>query len=61
MRNTGRKGTRPDGAPGIDGLLERVDGLIARRETMLPPAPPPVAWEAGIAFRWRKRGGRGLI
>jgi predicted AAA+ superfamily ATPase len=56
MRNTGR-----NGAAGLERLLERVDGLVDRLETMLPPATPPVDWSVGVAFRWRKRGGRGRI
>jgi predicted AAA+ superfamily ATPase len=57
-RNTG-----PEGGPsnGLDRLLERVDGLVDRLEILLPPAAPPVDWNAGVAFRWRKRGGRARI
>jgi predicted AAA+ superfamily ATPase len=54
-RNTG-----PDGA-GLGRLLERIDGLVDRLETLLPPAPPAVDWTASTAFRWRKRNGRGRI
>jgi len=60
-RNTGRKGSGAEGEAAFGRLLERVDGLVDRLETMLPPAPPPVEWDAGTAFRWRKRGGRGRI
>jgi predicted AAA+ superfamily ATPase len=38
-----------------------VDGLVDRLEILLPPAAPPVDWNAGVAFRWRKRGGRARI
>jgi predicted AAA+ superfamily ATPase len=54
-RNTGRKGAD------FERLLERIDGLVDRLETMLPPAAPPVDWAASTAFRWRKRSGRGRI
>jgi predicted AAA+ superfamily ATPase len=42
-------------------VLGRLDGLIDRLEPLLPPAAPPVDWRSGIAFRWRKRDGRGRI
>jgi hypothetical protein len=58
-RNTGPEGTRP--GSDLGRLVERIDGLVDRLEILLPPAPPPVDWGAGIAFRWRKRGGRGRI
>jgi predicted AAA+ superfamily ATPase len=64
-RNTGRRRGRPDGTPGgrdaLDRVLRRIDGLIDRLEPLLPPASPPVDWRSGIAFRWRKRDGRGRI
>ncbi len=60
-RNTGRKAAGAGGAAALERLLGRVDGLVDRLETMLPPAPPPVEWSAAVAFRWRKRGGRGRI
>jgi predicted AAA+ superfamily ATPase len=51
-----------NGAPGELGrLLARIDGLVDRLEVLLPPAPPAVDWSAGVAFRWRKRDGRGRI
>ncbi len=51
-----------DGASGeLDRLLTRIGGLVDRLEGLLPPAPPPVDWGAGVAFRWRKRDGRGRI
>ncbi len=62
-RNTGRRragrGRADDDALGR--VLDRIDGLIGRLEPMLPPAAPPVDWSAGVAFRWRKRDGRGRI
>lgn len=28
---------------------------------MLPPAPPEIDWNSAVAFRWRKRQGRGFL
>ena len=41
-------------------LLGRVEGILARVEAVLPPAPAPIDWHA-TAFRWRKRAGRGYL
>ena len=41
-------------------LLGRVEGILARVEAVLPPAPVPIDWHA-TAFRWRKRAGRGYL
>ena len=64
MPSTGPKNARGP-AKGNGGdlgrLVERIDGLVDRLETMLPPAPPPVDWNSATAFRWRKRSGRGRI
>ncbi|MEK7231084.1 MAG: AAA family ATPase, partial [Pseudomonadota bacterium] len=45
----------------IDKLVQRADALLGRIEKLLPAAPAPTDWGASIAFRWRKRGGRGAI
>ena len=47
-------------------LLGRAERVLAQLEAYLPPAPPPVAWDKSIAFRWRKRvhgrdGGGGFL
>jgi hypothetical protein len=42
-------------------LIARVESLLERVEAVLPPAVPAVDWNASIAFRWRKRGGRGYL
>jgi predicted AAA+ superfamily ATPase len=64
MPSTGPKNARGP-AKGNGGdlgrLVERIDGLVDRLETLLPPAPPTVDWDSAIAFRWRKRNGRGRI
>ena len=45
----------------LEKLLARTEQLLARLETLLPAPPKPVDWRAGIAFRWRKSGGRGFL
>ncbi len=45
---------------GLAQALGRVEGILARIEAVLPPAPQPVDWKA-TAYRWRKRGGRGYL
>ena len=47
-------------------LIELAERVLVRLEAYMPPAPPPVAWDKAIAFRWRKRvhgrdGGGGFI
>jgi predicted AAA+ superfamily ATPase len=41
-------------------LLDRVDALLGRVESLLPAAPRDVDWSA-TAFRWRKRNGVGRL
>src|SRR5690554_4297590 len=36
-------------------LLSKADLVLSQLQAWLPPAPPPVNWDA-YAFRWRKRG-----
>jgi len=36
-------------------VIERALRVLEQLEAYLPPAPPPVAWDKAIAFRWRKR------
>jgi len=45
----------------LDRFLGRVDSLLDRLESLLPPGAQAVDWSAGTAFRWRKRGGRGFL
>jgi hypothetical protein len=39
-------------------LVERLEGLLARLELLLPPPPQPPDWGA-LAYRWRRNGGYG--
>ncbi len=42
-------------------LVGRANTLIDRLESILPPAPKAIDWDAAIAFRWRKVNGRGWL
>ncbi len=42
-------------------LLERLEGLLARAEALLPAPPAAPDWAAARAFRWRRQGGRGSL
>jgi uncharacterized protein len=42
-------------------LIKRGETLLERIETLLPPAPHAVDWQASIAFRWRKTARGGFI
>lgn len=42
----------------LDQFLARAEALLSRLETLLPVAHAAPDWNAGIAFRWRKAGGR---
>ena len=44
-----------------DKLIQRADALLARVEKLLPAQPGQTDWKASIAFRWRKRSGRGMV
>src|SRR6476661_2403451 len=43
-----------------DKLIQRAGALLERIEKLLPAQPQPVDWKT-IAYRWRKRNGRGII
>ncbi len=45
----------------IVNLLQRAESLLARLETVLPHPLTAPDWSAAIAFRYRKRGGSGVI
>lgn len=46
---------KPTAAPDLAELLERAVRVLTQLEAWLPPAPPPIDWNAR-AYRWRKRG-----
>ncbi len=46
--------------PDLTTLLARAERVLAQLEAWLPPAPPPINWEAR-AFRWRKDGAQGWL
>src|SRR3974390_2615401 len=48
-------------ADGWTQVLGRRDALVGRIERLVPPVPAATDWKASIAFRWRKRGGRGHV
>ena len=43
-----------------DKLIQRAGALLERIEKLLPVQPQPTDWKT-IAYRWRKRNGRGTI
>lgn len=45
----------------LNTLLSRAEYLLARLETALAPQVAEPDWHAGIAFRWRKRGGQASL
>jgi uncharacterized protein len=40
-------------------LSKELERILERLDQLLPPAPPPTAWDASVAFRWRSSGRRG--
>ena len=42
-------------------LIKQAETLVARLERLLPQEAPPTDWGSSIAFRWRKRSGKGSI
>jgi predicted AAA+ superfamily ATPase len=45
----------------LEQFLNRAEALLGRLESVLPPAAPAVDWNAAVAYRWRKRQGRGFL
>ena len=45
----------------FDALFERVEGVLARVEALLPPPTKDPDWRKVTAARWRKHGGRGYL
>jgi hypothetical protein len=48
-------------SPSLQQLIERAEALLARIEAVVPHPLAAPDWSASIAFRYRKRGGSGLI
>ncbi len=48
-------------SPSLQHLIERAEALLARIEAVVPHPLAAPDWSASIAFRYRKRGGSGLI
>jgi len=47
--------------PSLERLIARAETLLGRLEAVLPPPAPQPDWQAAVAFRWRKRDGRGWL
>jgi len=45
----------------IDRLIKRAEQVLERLEAILPPKLPAPDWKAALAYRWRKRNGRGFL
>lgn len=45
----------------LDQFLQRAEQLLTRLEALLPQALSTPDWQAGHAFRWRKRGQSGYL
>lgn len=45
----------------LESLLLRAEGLLSRLESVLPQPLAAPDWQASVAFRYRKRAGRGVI
>ena len=50
-----------EASPSIDGLIARAEALLARLEAVLPHPLTAPDWSAAMAFRYRRRGGSGVI
>jgi predicted AAA+ superfamily ATPase len=48
-------------APPLASLIARAEALISRLEAVLPHPLAAPDWSASIAFRYRKRGGSGVL
>ena len=54
-------GAMSEPSPSIDGLIARAEALLARLEAVLPHPLVAPDWSAATAFRYRRRGGSGVI
>lgn len=52
--------TMPDLSP-LERLLSRAETVLQRLEDVLPPALETPDWQGTVAFRWRRRNGRGHL
>lgn len=47
--------------PDVNSLIARAEALLTRLEAVLPHPPAAPDWSASIAFRYRRRGGSGVL
>jgi len=45
----------------LDRLIKRAEQVLERIEAALPPRLPAPDWKLALAYRWRKRNGRGYL
>ena len=45
----------------VESLIARAEALLARLEAVLPQPVQAPDWQASVAFRYRKRGGTGVL
>ena len=45
----------------LDRLIKRAELVLERIEAALPPRLPTPDWKVALAYRWRKRNGRGFL
>ena len=45
----------------LDRLIKRAEQVLERLEAALPPKLPAQDWKDALAYRWRKRNGRGFL
>ena len=45
----------------LDRLIKRAEQVLERLEAALPLKLPAPDWKAALAYRWRKRNGRGFL
>jgi uncharacterized protein len=48
-------------SPAFERLIARAETVLSRLEALLPHAPAAPDWSASVAFRYRKRGGSGVV
>jgi uncharacterized protein len=51
----------PHLAPHLAHLLGRAEEVLARLEALFPGPPVAPDWRVAVAFRWRRRNGRGWL